>query len=228
MPGRIAGLTDRRFGSTMGGMRIGVGFAVLAAASVAASMALAAPPPPAPLKIQTIAYGQLVTLNAKTPADVSGTPHVVVLSKPCGFGSFVTVATPNVAPDGTVRYSTGPTLNTSFRVLIADRQVVTLNVRVQPRITLIHSGRQYKVEVTTGNGAGLAGRVVSLEQKAANGRWKKVGSIKLKLTSRPDQIDAVAGGLGNARLSGRGPVRASLVATQAAPCFAPAASAPLR
>jgi hypothetical protein len=151
-----------------------------------------------------------------------------VLSKPCGFGSFVTVAMPDIASDGMVRYTTGPTLNTSYRVLIADRQVVTLNVRVQPRITLIHAGRQYKVEVTTGNGAGLAGRVVSLEQKAANGRWKKVGSIKLKLTSRPDQIDAVAGGLGNARLSGRGPVRASLVATQAAPCFAPAASAPLR
>ena len=212
----------------MGAMRTGVGFAVLVAAFVAVSVAIAAEPAPAPLKVQTIAYGKAVTMVAKSPAGVTGFPNGMVMSKPCGFDSFVTVATPDLRSDGTLHYSTGPTLNTSYRVLIADRQVVTLNVRVQPLIKLSHVGRQYKAEVTTGNGAGLAGRVVTLEQKAANGRWKKVGTIKLKLASRPDQIDAVAAGLGNARLSGHGPVRASLAKAQAAPCFAPAASAPLR
>jgi hypothetical protein len=81
--------------------------------------------------------------------------------------------------------------------------------------------------VTTGNGAGLGGRTVSLEQKSLKGRWTKVGTVKLKLISSPDQINAVAAGLGSVRLTGRGPVRASLPAKQAAPCFAPVVTAPL-
>ena len=151
-----------------------------------------------------------------------------MLSKPCGFKTFVTLAKPPFPKSGTFTYSIAPTLGTQFLVLIADRHVVELTVRVQPRITLTRTGNQYKVEVTTGNGAGLGGRTAVLEQKSASGGWKRVGTTKLKLTSQPDQIDAVAGGLARATLKGSGPVRARISAAQAAPCFAPVASPPLR
>lgn len=208
-------------------MRTGVGIALLVGLSCLASVALAAPPPPAPATLKTILFGKSVTLTAKTPADVVGTPQAIVMAKACGFKDWVEVARPKMAVGGTLRYTTGPTLNTLYRVLINDRQVVTLTVRVQPLIKVVHAGGKYAVTVTTGNGAGLGGRTVSLEQKSLKGRWTKVGTVRLKLVSRPDQIEAVAAGTGGARLTGRGPVRASLPAKQAAPCFAPVVSPPL-
>ena len=208
-------------------MRTGLGFALLIVLSFATSVALAAPPLPAKATVRTIAFGKSVTMTAKTPADVIGTPHAIVLSKACGFTDWAEVARPTMRAGGTLVYTTGPTLNTLYKVLINDRQVVTLTVRVQPLIKVVHAGKKYAVTVTTGNGAGLGGRTVSLEQKSLKGRWTKVGTVRLKLVSRPDQIEAVAAGTGSARLTGRGPVRASLPAKQAAPCFAPVVSPPL-
>jgi hypothetical protein len=208
-------------------MRTGVGLALFVVLSCLAPLALAAPAPTAPATLKTILFGKSVTMKAKKPTDVGGTPLALVLAKACGFKDWAEVAMPKVPASGTLLYTTGPTLNTLYRVMIADRVVVNLTVHVQPLITLLHAGSKYSVNVTTGNGAGLGGRTVSLEQKSLKGRWTKVGTVKLKLISRPDQINAVATGLGSVRLTGRGPVRASLPAKQAAPCFAPVVTAPL-
>jgi hypothetical protein len=199
--------------------------AALAAAALSTSAAIAAPPDaPAPRTVQTVNFGQGVTMSAKSPVNEPNL-KADVYARACGFDAFVQVATATVRADGTFIYKTSPTLNTLYMVLIRDRQVVNLSVRVRPAVRLRQlTGNRYRVEVTTGNGSGLDKRTVALQRKFGN-RWKPVGTVTLKLISPVDAIDAVAAGNGAAR--GSGPIRAALSKAQAAPCFAPTASAPL-
>ena len=87
------------------------------------------------MKLRTIAYGQAITVTGRAPVANPG-PWAIVLSRSCGFSSFKTVATPRFRADGTFTFRTGPTLNTLLKVLVADRQVVNLDVRVQPLLDL--------------------------------------------------------------------------------------------
>jgi hypothetical protein len=186
------------------------------------SAALAAPPAKVPLTVRTVTYGEGVTLTATSPVADPGA-RAIVLSRPCGFNAFTTVLSRSVPPQGKFAYSIQPTLNTLYRVSIADREVVNLSVRVRPQLKLTRiSGNRYRAEVTTANGSGLGGHSVFLQRRSAMGGWTTVGSVHLKLISRSDQIDAVAAGTGTA--VGKGPVRAVLTSPQAAPCFAGTAS----
>ena len=111
-------------------------------------------------------------------------------------------------------------------MLIADREVLNVNVRVQPAIAIRRvSCKTFHVEVTTGNGAGLCKRNVLQQQRSAAGKWRTVRSVRLKLISKPTDIDAVAAGNGKAATCGSGRVRAMRTAVQARPCLAPVASA---
>jgi hypothetical protein len=205
-------------------MRAGVAMLVLAAAAVSAALAVAAPPQKAPLTTRTIVYGSAITLTGKSPVSFK-VPNADVLSRPCRVTEFSNIARPAIAASGRFTFRSGPTLNTAFRVLIADREVLNVSVLVKPAITIRRAaGGMFHVEVTTGNGAGLGGRSVLLQQQSGKA-WRRVGSVKLKLISRPDQIDAVAAGDGTASLQGAGRVRAFLTAHQARPCFISSASA---
>lgn len=204
-------------------MRVRVVMLVLAAAGLSAAIAVAAPPRTAKLTTRTVVYGSAVTLTGKSPVSFK-VPSADVLSRPCGITTFSDIAHPAIAADGTFRFRSGPTLNTLYQVLIADRQVLNVSVLVKPAITIRPAASgMFHVEVTTGNGAGLGGKSVLLQQQSGKA-WRTVGSIKLKLISRPDQIDAVAAGDGKASLQGAGRVRAFLNARQAKPCFASSAS----
>lgn len=206
-------------------MRIGVVTLVLAATGLAPVSAGAAPPPAAPLTTRTITYGSPVTLTAKSPVSFK-VQKADVLSKPCRITQFTDIAQPPIASDGTFTFRAGPTLNTVYRVLIADRQVLNVSVFVRPAITIRRvSGSLFHVEATTGNGAGLRGKTILLQQQLNRRSWRTVGSVKLKLISSAGAIDAVAAGNGRASLRGTGPVRAFLPVGQAKPCFASSASA---
>jgi hypothetical protein len=192
---------------------------VLAAAGVAASGALARPS--ATPTTTSIDYGKSVTLTATAPQGAEGATSAMILGKPCAITKFVTVATPPLR-NGKLSFTIGPTMNTIYRVLIFDRPVVTLNVRVRPVIKLERgAGGRFGVTVVTGNGMGLGGKKIVLERQRGK-RWRAVRTVRLKLTSSPGQIDAVA--QGSAVVGGSGPVRAVLTAAQAKPCFAPATS----
>jgi hypothetical protein len=205
-------------------MRTGVSWAAFLALGVGVSVAAAASPAKAPLTTRTVNFGQSLTLKAKSSLDAAP-PNADVLSRPCGFTAFSSVASPKLAADGSVAYRASPTLNTLFRVLIADREVLNVNVLVRPAITIRRvSGKTFHVEVTTGNGAGLGKHTVLLQQRSAAGKWSTVGSVRLKLISKPADIHAVAVGNGKAATRGSGRVRAMLTEVQARPCFAPVAS----
>lgn len=195
----------------------------LLVAGAVASAGFAAEPAKAPLEIRTVTYGTNVTLTAKSPVD-SGA-RAIVLGQACGFHQFVTLTSKHLGPRASFSYVIAPTLTTSYRVLIADRQVVTLTVRVRPAIKITRvTGNRYRVELVTGNGSGLGGRLVTLQRRTPSGSWANAGTVHLKLVSRVDEINAVAAGTGVARRAGK--VRAVLSARQAAPCFAATISAP--
>lgn len=208
-------------------MRAGVTALAFAVAGTAAALAVAAPPPKAPLVTRTIAFGASITVTGKSPVRFAVQhPKANVFSRPCQITDFSEIATPPIAENGTFTFRTGPTLNTVYRVLIADREVVNLSVLVKPGITIRRvSGSRFHVEVTTGNGAGLDKKTVRLQQRAGK-TWRTAGSITLKLISRPDEVEAVAAGDGTASLRGAGAVRAFLPAAQAKPCFTSSASKP--
>ncbi|MGH2935415.1 MAG: hypothetical protein ACRDL2_13010 [Gaiellaceae bacterium] len=195
-------------------------FVVLAAvgAAVCASSALAGSRGGSTTVVD---YGGSVTLKATVPGGVEG-PKVSIVGKSCAFTAFATLARPGVPPSGAVAYTVGPAMNTVYKVLAGGRPVTTLTVRVRPAIELKRSGGHIQVTVTTGNGNGLGGRRVAIQQQTSSGGWKTVGTVRLKLTSRVDQIDAVATGTGV--VQGTSKVRAVLSAVQAKPCFAPATS----
>ena len=173
----------------------------------------------------TVSYGQAFSITGTAKAT-QGSPHVTVYGRPCGFNAFTLVAKPNLAADGRFAYKLAPTLNTEFRVFVNDHPTATVTVHVKPLIHVKHvRGATYRVEVTTGNGSGLAGHVVSLQRRSAPGHWKTMASAKLAAASRDDQIDAVAAATRAVR--GSGQVRAVLSTSQAGPCFVGAASAPV-
>ncbi|MGH2933621.1 MAG: hypothetical protein ACRDL2_03780 [Gaiellaceae bacterium] len=167
-------------------------------------------------------YGKSITLKASVPGGGAG-GKVTVAIKPCAFTAFATFASPPVSASGAVAYKVGPTMNTIYKVLSADRPVATFTVQVRPAIAVKRlSPGHIQVTVTTGNGQGLGGRRVAIQQRTSSGHWKTVQTIPLKLTSRIDEIDAVATGAGV--VHGTNKVRAVLSAVQAKPCFAAATS----
>lgn len=173
----------------------------------------------------TVEYGKTVTLRAKVPGVGGiGALKVTVVSKSCAFTGFVDVGTPRVSLKGTVAYRVEPTMNTIYKVLVLKNQALSIvKVRVRPVIALTRlAGGKIRVTATTGNGNGLAGKQVALQQKQGLKRWKTVRAVRLKLISRPDQINAVAAG--STVFRGAGRIRAVLTAAQAKPCFAPAKS----
>lgn len=206
-------------------MRVAVATLIFVVTGFGAALALAAPPPTVALTTRTIAFGDAVTLTGKSPVGFK-VQSANVLSRPCHITDFSGIAAPPIGADGTFKFRAGPTLNTLYRVVIADRTVVNLSVLVKPAITIRRvSSTMFHVEVTTGNGAGLDKKTIQLQQRSGKA-WRKVGSIKLKLISRPDQIEAVAAGDGKAALRGTGAVRAFLPVAQAKPCFTSSASKP--
>ena len=214
-------LTDSEVSLNMSSMRVAASLTIQLLFAAAVPIALGATGQP-PSTFQTINFGAIVTLSGHSAGASAGT-RAVVVSRPCGFKAFVTVATLKLGSNGSFSYKAGPTLNTVYRVLIGDLDAVNLSVRVRPSIKLSAvAGARYRVEVTTGNGAGLNKRTVTLQRKQPNGRWKPAGVVRLRLISRPDQIYAVAAGTGIA--AGTGSVRAALSTAQAAPCFAAAVS----
>lgn len=200
---------------TLGGL---VGVTAFATASLALALGYRAP------VVRTVSYGGAVKLSAQSP--VSTRAQAIVLSRPCGFSQFTTLTVRMLGPRAEFSYSIAPALNTTYKVLIADREVVDMTVRVRPQLTVRRlTGNRYQVQVTTGNGKGLGGHSVLLERRSANGSWHTVGEANLKLVSRPDQVNAVASGSG--RAPGKGPVRAVLTTGQAGSCFTSAASLPV-
>lgn len=219
-------LTPSAFGATIACMtRIGLATAALAAVGILAAFAAAAPPPAAPVTARTISYGGEVELRGKSPVAFK-VRTADVLSRPCQITQFAEVGRPTITADGTFTFRGGPTLNTFYRVLVADRQVMNVRVFVKPTITVQRvNGSVFHVAVTTGNGAGLGGKSILLQQRSGRA-WRTVGSVKLKLISPAGSVDAVAAGNGRASLRGTGSVRAFLTAGQAKPCFAASVSAP--
>lgn len=200
-------------------MRIAATTLALAAVGLSAASALAGPPP----SIRTISYGGAITFTAKSPVSFP-VQKADVFSRPCRITQFAGVGSPAIGADGTFTFRAGPTLNTRYRILVADREVLNVDVLVKPVVTIRRvDATRFHVEVTTGNGAGLDRKTILLQQRSGKA-WRRVGSVKLKLTSRPDQIDAVASGDGKAALRGSGAVRAFLPAAQAKPCFTASAS----
>jgi hypothetical protein len=153
--------------------------------------------------------------------------EVVIQAKDCGQSSF-TNAVAILTHDGgtwTTQFNRG--INTTIRAVWKNAVSQTIQLRQQPDVRLVHrSGRRF--EVTVGS-RGQLWRKRVLIQRRVGSRWTNVKTVVLTETGAPPGTGMVWT-YAEFRLSvPRGSVlRAQLPASQARPCFLPAASASVR
>lgn len=178
-------------------------------------------------KPTVVEYGATVTLSgAPAAGSTKETSEAQLLSQPCGFTGYTQVASIPLR-NGKFVYNAGPTLSTTFRLVFNGEDLARTQVLVRPRVDLARSGAVFTATVTSANGTSFGGKTVLL-QMSSKKTWKTVKRIRLRVTSRPDEIDSVAAGKTTARIPAGAAVRLSLPAGAAAPCYAAATTKPQR
>ena len=153
--------------------------------------------------------------------------EVVIQAKDCGQSSFTNAAAILTHDGGTWTTQFGRGINTTIRAVWKGSTSATIQLRQQPDVRLAQrSGRRFEVAV---GGRGQLWRKRVLIQRRTGGSWTTVKSVVLTDTAAPPGT-GMAWTSAEFRLSvADGSVLAAqLPASQARPCFLPAASTTVR
>lgn len=201
----------------------------IATASVALGAALTAHSQIGASGSQVIVYGGQIRLAGTIPANLRQTRVVRILSLSCGFSTYTRIAEFPMPASGAYTYRTAPTISTLYSVRAGDIEAAKLNVRVRPQVTLTKvSGGKFRADVTSAGGTTFGGKTILFERaKSAKGPWTRLSSPKLKHTSSPTALNAVASA-SSPRLAAGSFVRARFAPASARPCYDGGASAAAR
>ena len=176
-----------------------------------------------------ISYGASVRLTGTVPADRRQAPTMSVLTLACGFSTYTRVAQFKMPADGRYSYSATPTISTIYSMRAGDLEVSKRNVRVRPLVALVKAGARYRVDVTSAGGTTFGGKAIVFERaRSAKGPWTKVSAPKLKHTSSPTALNAIASATLAQRLPAGTYLRARFPQTSTRPCYDAATSAAVR
>jgi hypothetical protein len=184
---------------------------------------------PAASATSVISYGKSLRLSGTVPVKLRSSARMQVLTIACGFTTYTRVAQFRMPANGRYSYSAAPTISTLYSIRASDLEVQRKNIRVRPLVTLtkVANGR-YRVDVTSAGGTTFGGKTIVFERAAkARGPWTRVSSPKLKHTSSPTALNAVASATVSVRLPAKSFLRARFPAASARPCYDAAVSAAL-
>jgi hypothetical protein len=175
-----------------------------------------------------ISYGQTVKIAGTVPEKLRSASRMQVLTIACGFSTYTRVAVFRMPAGGRYTYSAAPTISTVYSMRAGDLEVLKRNVRVRPLVTLTKVGAAYRADVTSAGGTTFGGKAIVFERaRSAKGPWTRVSSPKLKHTSSPTAINAVASATAP-RVAAGSFLRARFPQTSSRPCYDAAASAAAR
>lgn len=175
-----------------------------------------------------ISYGQKVRMSGTVPAQLRGA-RMQVLTIACGFTTYTQVAQFKLPASGRYSYSATPTISTVYSIRATNLEVLKRNVRVRPLVALAKVGARYRVDVTSAGGTTFGGKAIVFERaRSAKGPWTRVSAPKLKHTSSPTALNAVASATLAKRLPAGTYLRARFPQTSSRPCYDAAVSAAAR
>jgi hypothetical protein len=175
-----------------------------------------------------ISYGQTVKIAGTVPATLRSASRMQVLTIACGFSTYTRVAQFRMPAGGRYSYTSAPTISTVYSMRAGDLEVQKRNVRVRPLVALTKVGARYRADVTSAGGTTFGGKTIVFERaRSAKGPWTKVSAPKLKHTSSPTAINAVASATAP-RVAAGSFLRARFPAASARPCYDGAVSAAAR
>jgi hypothetical protein len=176
-----------------------------------------------------ISYGQTVKISGTVPEKFRNAARMQVLTIACGFSTYTRVAQFRMPAGGRYSYSAAPTISTVYSLRAGDLEVLQRNVRVRPLVALVKVGARYRVDVTSAGGTTFGGKAIVFERaRSAKGPWTKVSAPKLKHTSSPTALNAVASATLAQRLPAGTYLRARFPQTSTRPCYDAATSAAAR
>lgn len=200
-----------------------MGVVIAAMAATLGVSAAAAPRVTLQIRPTAIVYSQNILLKGKIPSG-RAKENVVVKAQMCHFRGAVTVRKLVTRKGGAFSFRVGPTLRTAYSVAWGKARSRQITVHVAPEVAVNKVGPgAFSISVSAGGGSTFEGKRAFLERQHG-GKWRVIGSVKLKLTSPPTAMTAVSSGTVKAKVKRGTQLRAVFPLAQAKPCYRSGAS----